>query len=73
MLALIVQLAVLKRITTTTLALVLAALALFIGYEALDDVPGRQALMPFAVLCMWLALAPLGRQLLRPAAHAITP
>ena len=73
LLALIVQLAVLKRITTTTLALVVAALALFIGYEALDDVPGRQALMPFAVLCMWLAMAPLGRQLLRPAAHAITP
>jgi hypothetical protein len=65
-LALIIQLAILKRISATTLALVLATLVLFIGYEVLDG-PGRQALMPFAVLCMWLALAPLGWRLLRPA------
>ncbi|MEV4014899.1 hypothetical protein AB0J35_30800 [Nonomuraea angiospora] len=74
-LALIIQLAILKRISTTTLTLVLATLALFIGYEVLDG-PGRQALMPFAVLCMWLALAPLGWRLLKPAApaaDAITP
>ncbi|MFI6743012.1 hypothetical protein ACIBI9_59835 [Nonomuraea sp. NPDC050451] len=74
-LALIIQLAVLKRISATTLALVLATLALFVSYEMLDG-PGRQALMPFAVLCMWLALAPLGWRLLKPAnpaADAITP
>ncbi|NRQ40420.1 hypothetical protein HII36_52685 [Nonomuraea sp. NN258] len=65
LLALIIQLAVLKRISVTTLALVLATLALFISYEVLDG-PGRQALMPFAVLCMWLALAPLGWRLLKP-------
>ncbi|MQA97555.1 MAG: hypothetical protein GEV11_24065 [Streptosporangiales bacterium] len=60
---------------TTTLMLVLATLALFVGYEMLDG-PGRQALMPFAVLCLWLALAPLGWRLLRPAtpaANAIAP
>ncbi|MDR8407435.1 hypothetical protein MTP10_01615 [Nonomuraea sp. 3-1Str] len=75
LLALIIQLAVLKRISATTLILVLTTLALFISYEVLDG-PGRQALMPFAVLCMWLALAPLGWQLLKPvarAADAITP
>ncbi|TDC99078.1 hypothetical protein E1292_32975 [Nonomuraea deserti] len=74
-LALIIQLAVLKRISTTTLALVLATLVLFVTYEVLDG-PGRQALMPFAVLCMWPALAPLGWRLLKqatPAAGAITP
>ncbi|MGN9841326.1 hypothetical protein ACTMTI_24675 [Nonomuraea sp. H19] len=74
-LILIIQLAILKRISTTTLTLVLATLVLFIGYEVLDG-PGRQALMPFAVLCMWLALAPLGWRLLKPAtpaADAITP
>ncbi|MFG1710426.1 hypothetical protein ACFLIM_45395 [Nonomuraea sp. M3C6] len=74
-LALIIQLAALKRISTTTLTLVLATLVLFICYEVLDG-PGRQALMPFAVLCMWLALAPLGWRLLKPAtpaADAITP
>jgi hypothetical protein len=74
-LVLIIQLAVLRRISTTTLTLVLATLALFTGYEVLDG-PGRQALMPFAVLCMWLALAPLGWRLLKPAApaaDAITP
>ncbi|MFI6789802.1 hypothetical protein ACIBG4_21010 [Nonomuraea sp. NPDC050383] len=75
LLALIIQLAVLKRISATTLILVLTTLALFISYEVLDG-PGRQALMPFAVLCMWLALAPLGWRLLKPvarAADAITP
>jgi hypothetical protein len=74
-LALIIQLAILRRISTTTLTLVLATLALFISYEVLDG-PGRQALMPFAVLCMWLALAPLGWRLLKPASpatDAITP
>ncbi|SEH03829.1 hypothetical protein SAMN05444920_1459 [Nonomuraea solani] len=64
-LALVIQLAVLKRIGGATLALVLATLVLFVAYELLDG-PGRQALMPFAVLCMWLALAPLGRRLLKP-------
>jgi hypothetical protein len=63
LLVLISQLAVLKRIGKTTLALVLITLALFVTYEALDG-PGRQVLMPFAVLCMWLALAPLGWPLL---------
>ncbi|WP_327586138.1 hypothetical protein OHA25_03250 [Nonomuraea sp. NBC_00507] len=75
LLVLIIHLAVLKRIRATTLILVLATLALFISYEVLDG-PGRQALMPFAVLCMWLALAPLGWRLLKPAAQAadaITP
>jgi hypothetical protein len=66
-LALIIQLAVLRRISTTTLALVLATLVLFISYEVLDG-PGRQALMPFAVLCMWLALAPLGWRLINSSA-----
>ncbi|WP_433237797.1 hypothetical protein ACQPYK_29610 [Streptosporangium sp. CA-135522] len=74
-LVLIIQLAVLKRISRTTLTLILATLVLFISYEVLDG-PGRQVLMPFAVLCMWLALAPLGWRLLKqatPAADAITP
>jgi hypothetical protein len=72
-LALIIQLAVLRRISTTTLTLVLATLVLFISYEVLDG-PGRQALMPFAVLCMWLALAPLGWRLVSssPAAYRST-
>lgn len=65
-LVLIGQLAALRRIRVTTLGLVLATLALFVAYETLDG-PGRQALMPFAVLCMWLALAPLGWRMLRPA------
>jgi hypothetical protein len=64
-LALIVQLAILRRISRTTLTLVLATLILFICYEVLDG-SGRQVLMPFAVLCMWLALAPLGWRLLKP-------
>ena len=66
LLVLIVQLAVLRRIGAATLALILAALVLFVGYEALDG-SVRQALMPFAVLCMWLAMAPLGWRLLKPA------
>ncbi|WP_049562749.1 hypothetical protein [Nonomuraea sp. SBT364] len=45
LLVLIIQLAVLKRISMTTLSLVLATLALFIDYELLDG-SGRQALMP---------------------------
>jgi hypothetical protein len=66
--ALIVQLAVLRRISGTTLALVLATLLLFVAYEVLDGNGfGRQALMPLAVACMWLALAPLGWRLLKPA------
>ncbi|MEV0150428.1 MULTISPECIES: hypothetical protein [unclassified Nonomuraea] len=75
LLVLIIQLAVLRRIGTTTLTLFLATLALFITYEVLDG-PGRQVLMPFAVLCMWLVLAPLGWRLLKPAtpaADALTP
>ncbi|WP_336216865.1 hypothetical protein [Nonomuraea sp. LPB2021202275-12-8] len=71
LLVLIIQLAFLKRISMTTLTLVLATLVLFISYELLDG-PGRQALMPLAVLCMWLALAPLGWRLLKPAAPAGT-
>ncbi|NUP63471.1 MAG: hypothetical protein HOW71_15025 [Nonomuraea sp.] len=72
LLVLIIQLAVLKRISMTTLTLVLATLVLFVAYELLDG-SGRQALMPLAVLCMWLALAPLGWRLLKPAPAAITP
>lgn len=74
-LVLIIQLAILRRISARTLILVMATLVLFVGYEVLDG-PGRQALMPFAVLCMWLALAPLGWRQLKsaaPAADAITP
>ncbi|MGW3346348.1 hypothetical protein ACWDA3_23815 [Nonomuraea rubra] len=72
LLVLIIQLAVLKRISSTTLALILATLALFVTYEALDG-PGRQVLMPFAVLCMWLALAPLGWRLLKQARGPLDP
>lgn len=68
-LVLIIQLAVLRRISAITLTLVLATLVLFVTYEVLDG-PGRQVLMPFAVLCMWLALAPLGWRLLKPATPA---
>lgn len=64
-LVLIIQLAVLRRIGVTTLGFVLATLVLFVAYESVEW-SGRQLLMPFAVLCMWLALAPLGRRLLRP-------
>ena len=71
LLVLVLQLFVLRRIGLSTLGFFLAALVLFVAYEALD-VPGRQALMPFAVLCMWLALAPLGWRLLRPVAEPVT-
>lgn len=68
-LVLVIQLAVLKRIGASTLVLVLATLVLFIAYEVLDGNGfGRQALMPFAVACMWLALAPLGWRLLKQSA-----
>jgi len=70
LLALVLQLFVLTRINLPTLGLFLAALVLFVAYEVLD-IPGRQALMPFAVLCMWLALAPLGWRLLKPAAEPV--
>ena len=71
LLVLVLQLYVLMRISLSTLAFFLAALVLFVAYEVLD-VAGRQALMPFAVLCMWLALAPLGWRLLRPATDPVT-
>ncbi len=71
LLVLVLQLFVLTRISLSTLGFFLAALVLFVAYEVLD-VPGRQALMPFAVLCMWLALAPLGWRLLKPVAEPVT-
>jgi hypothetical protein len=71
LLVLVLQLFVLTRISLSTLGFFLASLVLFVAYEVLD-VPGRQALMPFAVLCMWLALAPLGRRLLKPVAEPVT-
>jgi hypothetical protein len=71
LLVLVLQLFVLTRISLSTLGFFLASLVLFVAYEVLD-VPGRQALMPFAVLCMWLALAPLGWRLLRPVAEPVT-
>ncbi|ADD41947.1 hypothetical protein [Stackebrandtia nassauensis] len=75
-LALVIQLAVLKRISATTLTFVLATLVLFVGYELLDNVvegPVRQSIMPLAVLCMWLALAPLGWRLLKPVTTTAGP
>jgi hypothetical protein len=71
LLVLVLQLYVLSRIRLPTLGFFLGALVLFVAYEVLN-VPGRQALMPFAVLCMWLALAPLGWRLLRPATEPVT-
>jgi hypothetical protein len=69
LLVLVLQLYALMRISLATLGSFLAALVLFVSYEVLD-VPGRQALMPFAVLFMWLALAPLGWRLLKRAPTA---
>jgi hypothetical protein len=68
-LVLVVQLTVLKRVGTSVLVFVLASLVLFVVYELVLDGNGfaRQSLMPAAVLCMWLALAPLGRRMLKPA------
>jgi hypothetical protein len=62
-------LTVLKRVGTSVLVFVLASLVLFVVYELVLDGNGfaRQSLMPAAVLCMWLALAPLGRRMLKPA------
>lgn len=75
-LALVIQLAILKRISATTLMFVLATLVLFVTYELLNDVvegPVRQSIMPLAVLCMWLALAPLGWRLLKPVTTTAGP